>query len=602
MKVAVLAIAAGCSFHHGSYEGAVGDGLPPGDHWIFDTASDFAGAGYVASAIDIEPAGALTPTGYVYGALLEHGLQGTELWNTADTNPQWSDTTAVTPSGAGLWDGQYTSTSDSYANVGVTTNDVFSLWFEGEIYVDANDELMLDADGAGFVDLLGPSGWTTVVASRSNGQQTSSALPAAGWYTIRMGYGEGTASGHLDFRHGPAGSFVPFTRDRLRADTSSLAGTLRSTFARQLFGGASGDGLAPVMQLAPDALLAQTNLTPAPPGAGAIDWSARWSGQLHVATAGSYTIAATSDAGNRLAIAGGGAGSHWVRGDSTPSTTTVTADLIDGWNDLVLDYTHVSGTPSLSLAITAAPDQTTGPIAADRLRVVEPRRDRLIVRSVVASSPITIANDSGVPATLAATVAAFPSELVGSLEVTVRLSTQHENQLVFYLTPPGGSPIAIQTHGGGDTQLGTAYVTIPVTSGALLGGAAAGTWTLGVADDVTGGNASTLQELHLTLHTHGGPEQIAIAGTWTSPVRDFMQPVRVTDVSWTERAPLASNVYVRACDAADCSDQPDFGVPVADHSAPALAARRYLQARVTMYSDGTVSPELDQLAITYLPQ
>ena len=595
-------LAAGCSFHHGSAASDGGiegsDALPPGLHWIVDTASDF-GAG-TASAIDVESTGAITPTGYVYGALFEHGLQGTELWNTGNLTPQFSDTTTVTPSGAGMWNAQYTTTADSYANVGVVTNDVFSLWFEGDIYLDANDELMVDADGAAFVDILGANGtWTTVVASRTTGQQTSAAFATAGWYTMRMGYGEGTASGHLDFRRGPAGSFVPFTRDRLRANTSRVAGTMRDTFFRQIFGGAAGGAPSPVMQLAPDALLAQTNLSPAPPGASTADWSARWFGQLYVTAPGSYTLSAASDAGNRISVANTTAAMHWTAGDATASTNPLTLDLAQGWNDLALDYTHVSGASSLALAITAAPDNVTGAIASDRLRVVEPRRDRLITRSVIAAAPITIQNDSGVPATMSTDVAGFANETIASIEVTVRLSTQHENQLVFSLTPPGGSPIAIQTHGGGDTNLATAYIQIPVTSGALIGAAANGTWTLGVADNVVAGNASTLQEFHLTLHTTGGPGQIADTATWISPVFDAMTAATVVDVTWSERAPLASDVYVRSCDAADCSDQTDWGTPVPKHTAPQLAPRRYLQSRVDMHSDGTTSPELDELAITY---
>jgi len=189
--------------------------------------------------------------------------------------------------------------------------------------------------------------------------------------------------------------------------------------------------------------------------------------------------------------------------------------------------------------------------------------------------------------------------MVTSIDVMVGYQTQHRDQLVVKLQKPGGAPVTIRNHQG--TGGGTDLIQIHVTDPALVGGPAAGAWVLGLADDVTGGNTTALTQYNLTLHTGVGPEQVALTGTYVSPVKDLGGTLStITDVAWTERAPIASEVALRACDQPDCSDAPAWSTPIAQHGHPMLPAKPYLQAQVTMHSDGTKEPELDVLEVRYL--
>jgi subtilisin-like proprotein convertase family protein len=588
----MLALAlVGCSFrtHPG---GSGGDDAPPaGVLWELDTATDFSGSGYATQAITIEPNGMLTPAGYVYGGLVMYGVHGTELWTDASPLPfDFGATAGVTPSGAALYTGGFMTTNDSLTNVGIATNDIFSLWMIGEAYLDANDVLGINADGDGFIDLYFDGSWHQMAYSRADGVNVSVPVTTAGWYPIRIGYGEATGNGFLDVRRGPSGSATPFTRDRLRAVASELAGTMRLQFYHQIFGGTAGDGEPPISHLE------TADLLQALPSLDVNDFSLRWFGQVRVDQPGTYMFTVTSDNGNQIYAGSAGVATHWVQQDGYTGSNTLGAMLDAGWNDLVLDYNQVDGGQSLSLTMNGAP------VPAAQLRPVEPRRDRLIAQTVVPQSPLTVMNDNGTLATLTATMAGYPSEVVTSIDVMLEYTTQHRDQLVVKLQRPGGQPVTIQSHqgNGGATSF---HDQIHVTDAQLVGGPPAGAWTIGLADDVTGGNNTTLNELNITLHTAMGPEQIALTGTYTSPVRDLGSPLSaITDVAWTERAPMASEVALRTCDQPDCSDAPAWSAPIEPHGHPALPTKRYLQAQVTMHSDGTKEPELDSLSIHYVTQ
>jgi len=268
----MLALAlVGCSFRTHPL-GSGGDDAPPaGVLWELDTATDFSGSGHAAQAVTIEPNGMLTPAGYVYGGLVMYGLHGTQLWNTASQPPlDFAATTGQTPDGAALYTGGFFTTSDSLTNVGIATNDVFSLWMIGEAYLDANDVVAIDADGAGFIDLYFDGSWHQMAYSRTSGPMMSVPITAGGWYPIRIGYGEGTSNGHLDVRRGPSGSLTPFTRDRLRGIASEIAGTMRLQFYHQIFGGTAGDGMPPISHLE------TADLLQALPSLDVNDFSVRW--------------------------------------------------------------------------------------------------------------------------------------------------------------------------------------------------------------------------------------------------------------------------------------------------------------------------------------
>jgi subtilisin-like proprotein convertase family protein len=580
----LLCALAGCSFHTHAPGGDDDDAPPPGIAWTLDTAEDFAGSGYQTQAVTIEPSGMLTQAAYAYGGLLLHGVAANELW--IDPPFDWNLTTSVTPSGAALWTGDDFDTSQDLSNVGIATNDVLSLWAEGEVYLDAGDVVSIDADGTGFIQLYVGGTWKDVTYSRGTAM-SSLPMPTAGWYPIRIAYAEGNNSGYLDVRHGPSGTLTPFTRDRLRADVSAVHGTMRLEFYRQIFGGTSGNLVPPTSHLE------ETDLIAALPALETYDWSLRWYGQVHIDQPGIYSFVVTSDDGHQLYAGTAGISTHWGRDDAFVGMNQLGANLDAGWNDLVLDYNQAQGNQALSLTMNGS----AVPLA--QLRPVEPRRDRLITQSIEPAAPIGVQNDTGALTTLSATIPGYPNEVVTAIDVTVMYNTQHREQLVFKLAAPNGQPVTIENHvgtGGATSIIDQIHITDPL----LVGGAAAGTWTLGMGDDVTGGNTSSLREFHLTLHTSGGPEQVATTATYLTPVHALGGALaRITDVAWIEHAAVPSEVALRACEQPDCSDGAAWSSPGGQHATPTLPAAPYIQARVTLHSDGARETELDSLTIRY---
>jgi RHS repeat-associated protein len=86
-----------------------------------------------------------------------------------------------------------------------------------------------------------------------------------------------------------------------------------------------------------------------PPGLGATDgFSARWSGDLVVATAGNYTFSTVSDEGSRLTIDGLVAIDNWV--DQTVATkSSLAINLSAGLHKLVLEYYDNTGPAEVHL-------------------------------------------------------------------------------------------------------------------------------------------------------------------------------------------------------------------------------------------------------------
>ncbi len=597
----------------------IDDGGGLAETWTFDTAAELAAFGHERTGMVIEPRGSLTPEGYVYGGLLGRGETTTRLWTQGDTG--WAKLSTVTPTGAGVWSGNDLSTTQDLGQFGIRRNAVMrTLWFEGEVLLRAGTEqLRIRGNDVSFVELAQPG--TSTFAPLLESVMTPMAsvtVPLGGWYPVRVGWADGDGSGNLAFEIvGNSGSFEPIASHRLRASVASVEGTLRSVFYRQMYGGGVLGKAPPVQHIQATPFLAATQF--APPLQGSVndpstttgdtfDWSARWAGQLYVTTPGQYTVRVNSDDGNRLFLARAPVvEASWARNDSNGNAaSTATAALREGWNDLIVDYNQASGITALAVQIVASPDPVlTGmstPLA--RLRPVEPRDGRLIVRSAVPDSPVAISDDTGQFSDVPVRVNARPDHVVTRVDITVVYNTNDADQLVFRVVRPGGPPRILTSHPnvfGGGSRL---VLHVSSTDANVIGGPADGLWAVGVADDVNaiGTNSSSIEEVHVTLHTSGGPEQIARAATWRSPIKDLGTTlVKVDTITWDDRTPTGTGVELRlrSCAQPDCSDETSWGDPVAKEMPVALAQRRYLQSQVTMTSDGSNEAELRSLQVTY---
>ncbi len=575
--------------------------------WDFDTAADFGASGAEAIDMTIDPLGSITPEGYIYGALVARGVQGTKLWTGGSTN--WAKINTVTPAGYGLWTGNALNVAlRDLAFVGITNIGMVSVWFEGEMWINpgetlriiGNDIAFLQAayDGKTYQQLLEN---TAAVANP----------PAAGWYPVRIGWADGNMSGDLDFEVNAGGGFVDIDHTRFRATTSQLRGTFRNVYYRQVHGGGIGER-GPLMSVQDTPLHATTTFDPPLPGSvtvstSAFDWSARWTGQFYALAAGNYSFRVVSDDGNRITLGGATAGNGFVRDARGQITTNITTELVAGWNDLIVDYNHVDGAPTFAVTIVAAPPADAAlagaAIPRERLRPIEPRADRLIHRTTAPASPITIQdNAANTYAELSAPIAAHPGELVSLIAITARVNTASPTQLQFRVTAPNNQTQAVTMTVRADPNGGTSYIASGVST-FMLGQPANGVWKLGISDNSGSGGSGDSQyaELHVTMHTTAGLEQIAKTSTWRSPIIENQTAVALIDfVSWGERAPTGSmvDVRMRTCAMASCADGV-WSEKLANGAAPMLTPNRYIQLQVVMTNDGTRESEVDKINIQY---
>lgn len=608
MKRALLVIGMfGCKFSPPASENP--DAMfDDGGHEIrtlrFDSAAEWAAAESVD--MTIEPRGSLTPDGFVYGGLIGRGVQGTKLWDHGETN-WFAKTATATPNGAGLWPGITLTTAGDLRYLGIATKGANSIWFEGEIFLVSgqNETLRLIGNDVAYADLAQPGSATYTQILESN-QDVVVPVTTTGWYPIRIGWADGDNAGGFDFQRSTVDGFAAWPRNRMRAPARELAGTIRTVFFRQMFGGGNATlDQPPVTSIDASNLLGQTSFDPplqGSPTVDVVDWSARWAGQIYASAEGTYTLQVDSDDGHRIVVGTGApVQSHFARGERSDSSTSMaSALLVEGWNDFVVDYNDVDDTMSLAVKIVDAPGTELDNAAVPKalLRPVEPRGDRLATKSVTKNFGTPVVDDLGVFKTVPLTINGFDGESVTAVDLTVRFTTQHVEQLVLQLTRPGGTPVVLQNHVG--TGGGTLIRQFHGLDPNLIGQAANGNWIFGIADDVAGGNTTQLVEVHLTLHTSGGPEQVALASSWSSPILDtHAQLFSIESIMRDVRAPTGSavTVHMRSCDAADCSDA-EFGDAIGDQP-PALAQRRYVQVQVQMTCDGTHEPELRELAIVY---
>lgn len=578
--------------------------------WTLDSATELGAAGHEAIDMTIDPRGSLTPHGYVYGALLARGVPGVKLWT--NTNTDWNQISLADPQAIGLWQGNTLEVTPlDLAFVGITDTSMVSVWFEGELWIDAPGEILrvqgndtafmyVATDGKNFSKLL------------TNDAPSRVLVDASGWYPIRIGWSDGDSNGNVQLEVDTGGAnYASLDHARFRAATSMLRGTYRTVFYREVRGGGTTDRL-PITSIQETSLHAQTSFVPALagsytlPGNPLFDWSARWAGQFYASAQGTYTIRTSSKDGCSVRLGTAAPVSdHYQRNSTGTSTCQATAELVEGWNDLIVDFTHVGMTPSFEVTVLAASGADAAlvgmPIPKDRLRPIEPRVDRLITRSVF--QDVTIQDDQANNfATRSVVIDGAPGEMVTSTDITARVTTPALGQLRFRLVIGQGmqqkTMIKVPDPNGGNNV----FIAQDVFDlGA--GNPATGTWSFGIADisNVAPDGDSQFEELHVTVHTTGGRDQIARTATWRSPVLENATAVSLVDfVKWTERVATGSTVALRmrSCAMADCSDG-TWSEPITNGMAPTLPVDRYLQVEVGMTTDGTHEPELDKLEVQY---
>ena len=577
--------------------------------WDFDSATDFGAAGAETLAMTIDPRGSLTPNGYVYGALIARGVQGVKLWSNTDSD--WSKTVTQTPTAIGLWQGNNLDINKNGVGnrdvsvLGITNTSMTSVWFEGEIWVNAPGEsFRITGDDTAFLYIALDGVNFAKIAQNGTG---SAGVASSGWYPVRIGWSDGNNSGDIVFE----ANSNEIEHTRLRAATSMFRGMYRTVYYREVLGGGipSPERL-PVTSIQDTAMLGMTSFNPPLPGSFTtgttpFDWSVRWTGQFYAAAAGAYTMQITSNDGCRLRLGTVADADRFDRASNGNATCTATATLVEGWNDLIAEFTHVDTTPSFRLNITAAPAGDAAlmgmAIPRERLRPIEPRALRAISKSDVTATTIQD-NQPASFATQTVNVKAAPGETVVDVAITARVVTAVPAQMNYRIqygsTTQSITPsVVADPNPVTNSRIAYDVITVPANTPAN------GLWSIGIADNsnTNPDGDSQFEELHITLRTTGGREQIATSSTWHSPVVANDTNVSLVDyVMWNERVPAGASVAVRmrTCGMPDCRDG-EWSAAITNGMAPMLPPNRYVQLEVAMTSDGTLEPEVNSINVQY---
>jgi len=103
------------------------------------------------------------------------------------------------------------------------------------------------------------------------------------------------------------------------------------------------------------------------PGIGAVEYSARWQGEILLPAAGAWDVQATVDDGVRLVIDGTSLLPDAAWGLHPPTTFSATLTATAGWHPLVIDYLQDQGMAQLIVSCVAH-GQAASPLTLDRLR------------------------------------------------------------------------------------------------------------------------------------------------------------------------------------------------------------------------------------------
>jgi subtilisin-like proprotein convertase family protein len=557
--------------------------------FLDDTAADFAAG--VRTGAAIEPWGAVAPLAYHTGALRRRGADMGVFTNAATAT--WAQVEAMTFTSAVA--PAHTVTVDwgtgTPTGVGLSSGDDLTLAYDGEVYLEAGQwTFHVLADDHAFLELAPPgsAAFTRVVSAdwdvEASGTFTAA---AAGWHPVRLAHCERTGTAQLRVEvTGPGiATRTPLTRHRLRYPVGALAGLVMTAFDDARLTGDVGSTLD---QASP---AARTWNTGQPGDLGltsADEFSIRWAGQLRLAQEGAYTFRLQTEDGQRLWIDGAQVLDAWD--DAAHDATTAPLTLAAGWHDVVVDLSESTGTAQAYLGVASGPDLVGAQLPVDRLRPVEPRRERFEAGADHADRAIP---DLGA-VEAAVTIDAPPGAKVHGLDVTWAFDHTFPADLELTLIAPDGAATIVRDGVGGGTA---ANVTERVHLTGLDEVSARGTWRLRARDTVSL-DTGTLREFALTVHHRAGQPPIEPVAGYESDVKD-LGPAVASYASFAWQAVVepgaALRVYVRSGDTPEALATSGWSSPlvVSDGGPPPVAARRYFQYRVELDSDGDASASLD---------
>jgi hypothetical protein len=548
---------------------------PADDVWRFDSAAEFAAGGQLQGTLD--PDGAVSAQRYLTGALR---MRGANRLNAVDTRTaEWTKVSAA-PDGTGFVRSIYQMWQDGIPpGAGVERADDFTVWFDGELFLEQGDwQLRLHCDDEGFLDLAPPGGaFARVVDSTYLAAVTVTfKAPVTGWYAMRGAVKDQTQFAHYLLE---AGRDHPrrIEPERMRVAIGELRGVLVEGFDEPFL-------LAPrAVKLVSDVGGDLGTSPPADLGLGAdAQWSLRYAGMFYVDGDQRVRLGVSSQGGHRL----------WIDrqlisdalGAATADATTEPIPLARGWHELVAEVSHrAAAAGGLALRVVDG-----DPRLLDRERMIPAEGAlRLLGRSSTDTLPL--------PANGAARVA-LP--MVGAASVALRavnaryLATGALAELLVRVDMPTG-PLVLRPAGALSGTTIEDYATsvpsaisTPLTGWAMLG-------------RNNGATAGTFGPVALSVEYEGIDQSTGDAFSFVSDSRELPPELEVGAVHWTtEPAGAPVRVSLRSCGDAHCADEAWVDV-VAPGDRPTLDVRPFVQVRVEAAMSQGKPIRLDSLEVAF---
>ncbi len=571
--------------------GAGADAPPGALVWALRTQADFtASAGASATFDDVVASerDVLELVGWNTRGLLGQAVPQRLITSSNYQTIGWGDLVAAAqpPPVRSFWFEQF---SDSYghpAGLGLTVDDNWTAWWEGEVYLAPTDlAIGLDVEDDGFleIELAPPPAPPLRVSARVTADATAPlAGVAAGYYPFRVAMSHGVLTADLRLLLDDGTGLNGMSRNRLRAAVGGQVGLVRSTFARERL---VDFRAAPIVT---GAVLEEDYGQPPANGElpSADYFSQRLAGQVWIDVAGEVTFTVSADNGYRLWVDGvlRSDPAHF-RDDTFIDVAIGPITLDRGWHDLAIDHEEFAGGALLKVAM-AQGSASAAPVLASALRPLVTRGRWQVDRGTPQYDAL--------PADVSFTISPVPEARLVEAAVAFNGTGLRGDEYVMALVSPDGQRVTLRDHVAGADNgntyqvVASAFATPPV-----LGGL----WRL-IVDDDRGGDDGAITSAHFTLFYDGGPPALATTARYQSGVRDLGASTVVTGVRVVGERLLGASAATsaRACADAACTGAGEFG------AAFPLGPTQYLQVQVELTgNDDGDAIHVDDLEVFGLP-
>jgi PA14 domain len=528
--------------------------------------------------------GNVTPDGFVVGGLHARGFQAQLVDNGEDMAKILMDAAGSLQLGAGYaqvpidWGG-----SGRPKGLGLTNNSGFTVVYDGEILLPKGEvTLESSVDDRGVIELLGQR-------IANNGAATF-VVDEGGWYPIQAAVTQATGTKRLVMTIVQGQVRTTVDASRLRARVTSQPGLVGFVFDDEHFASPRGQIARPTV--------AEVFLGSAPPydvTTSFDHFSLRFAGQLRIDTAGTYLFDAAIGSDDSARIWIDGTPVAHTRWPGLADIATGSVDLTAGWHTILVDYMDEIGFANIEVHMTGPDAPSGGTIDPMHLRPV------VVLGNTYTSTPEAPKDLGDNTSTFVPLV--LPGDPTNERIDAVDYGFQIENQLMSTLEVtlfdcntagralPTGTVPAVYAYAGDKSCADT--VTNPIVD-----------WSLRLFDNTPGTmpfvGPGVVRDFWVSALYHGGQKTpFAPTFAYTSTAQPTPGAIRIEAVRVLgDLANTMIEVAVRAADDPAALDAQPF--EVVRETGKIEAVGEYVQYRVTISTNGWISPVLDKVEIDYV--